>query len=487
MPGIDSNTKLMLHFQRPDNTAPKAITFAGTAQLSTAQKKYGASSLLLDGNSDYLTTPDSNDWNFSNGSFTIDCWVRLGVVAGNNTQSFLTQSTDDNNFWEFTYNRDGVGVNGGQTFAVATQTGGVGDINIRANSTFVQNQWHHVAVVRNGNTWYLFFDGVSQSLTLVYGAYNCTLPNCTGVLNIGCNYSRTSQFLNGYMDGVRVSKGIARWTADFTPPTYAPLSDTNTQLLLNFDGANAATATYDSAGGDENGTADKPPTFAGTAQIDTAQSKFGGASLLLDGNSDYLTIPDSADWYFGTGNFTVDLWVRFNAISAFQTFMSQYIDGNNYYLLAIDQDNKLSIDFTFGGVAVGRYLMTSAWSGLATGTWYHIAFERVATTCKIFIDGVSQTLTELNAIGTSDVGDLSGNLVIGRNANAGWGQYVNGWIDEFRVSKGIARWTANFTPPTAEYDSNPTTISKVSGVAYSSIKKINGVAIASVKKVAGVA
>jgi hypothetical protein len=118
--------------------------------------------------------------------------------------------------------------------------------------------------------------------------------------------------------------------------------------------------------------------------------------------------------------------------------------------------------------------MTSAWSGLATGTWYHIAFERVATTCKIFIDGVSQTLTELNAIGTSDVGDLSGNLVIGRNANAGWGQYVNGWIDEFRVSKGIARWTANFTPPTAEYDSNPTTISKVSGVAYSSIKKING-------------
>jgi hypothetical protein len=199
-------------------------------------------------------------------------------------------------------------------------------------------------------------------------------------------------------------------------------------------------------------------TAYGNAQIDTAQSKFGEASGLFDGDGDYLSTPDSDDWYFAAGNFTIDFWVRFLALPTDHDYLVAQDDGGGYNMWGIyrnNSGNKLGFYAAVGGVAKADYIMTNDWGGVIN-TWYHIAVVRNGTSLNIYIDGVSQTLTGTTVIGTNDLGNLAQPLYIGA-FSAGL-YYFNGWIDELRISKGIARWTANFSSslPTGEYGVDPT-------------------------------
>lgn len=217
--------------------------------------------------------------------------------------------------------------------------------------------------------------------------------------------------------------------------------DANTQLMLHMNGADGSTTFTD------NGITGHTVTAVGNAQIDTAQSKFGGASGLFDGTGDYLSIPDSDDWYFGTGDFTIDFWVRFSSsgLTNEQQLCGQHIDSSNYWIFEKTGagNDRLQIIFQLGGVIKGNYIMTSAWTPSAD-TWYHLAVVRTSTTAKIFVNGVSQTLTESNAFSTNDVGNISSTFRIGAGYTTS--ELFNGWLDELRISKGIARWTSNFTP-----------------------------------------
>lgn len=228
--------------------------------------------------------------------------------------------------------------------------------------------------------------------------------------------------------------------------------DSYTKLIVHWDGADAATA-YTT---EDDGA--RTVTFGGTAQLDTAQKKFGASSLLLDGNSDYVTIPDSDDWDFGEGDFTIDFWIRYASSTEGQVVIGQYVDANNrWYLMKDDATHKHKWIFVWivGGVAKAAYTATSNWSP-SDDTWYHIAFVRNGSNAYLFIDGVSTALTTLTTFGTlSSIGASA--LIIGRYG-AGT-LYVNGWIDELRVCKGVARWTANFTPPTSAYSKGTIDIS----------------------------
>lgn len=224
--------------------------------------------------------------------------------------------------------------------------------------------------------------------------------------------------------------------------------DTYTKLLLHMDGTGGSTVFLDSSPQLHTITAN------GNAQIDMAQSEFGGTSGRFDGNGAYLSAADSADWAFGTGDFTIDFWVRFSSLTNEQMIVSQLADAsNNWYVekLSNANGNKLAFAFYLGGILKGLYTMANNWSGIATNTWYHLAFARSGSSGLIFIDGVSQTLTQGTAFGTNDVGDLAAVLKLGMWDYRGYPFYLNGWLDEVRISKGVARWTTNFTPPTAPY------------------------------------
>lgn len=213
------------------------------------------------------------------------------------------------------------------------------------------------------------------------------------------------------------------------------VSGANIVLLLHCDGVDGSTTFTDSE------ITPKTVTPNGDAQIDTAQSKFGGASALFDGTGDYLTLADSADWDFGTGDFTIDFWVQFNSAVTGQTF----IDRNNGVQFSV-QFQGGNLQTVINAVAV----YSNAWAPLAN-TWYHIAVTRNGSNLRMFVDGTQIGTTQSNS---SDIQGTDGIVIGGIKAASA---LFNGWIDELRIIKGRADYTANFSLPTSAYTnpSNP--------------------------------
>jgi Concanavalin A-like lectin/glucanases superfamily len=229
-------------------------------------------------------------------------------------------------------------------------------------------------------------------------------------------------------------------------------ADLNTVLLLHSDGADGSTTFSDSS------SSAHPIVPVGNAQIDTAQFKFGGSSVLLDGVDDLLQIPDSNDFHFGIGDWTIDFWIRYNDVTT-----SSY---SHFYIY----DNQLGDNFIFNLRNTASFWFleyslrtanTTTGSGSISlgaapniGQWYHYALVRNGLNIILFVDGVNVGLySDMPLVAGSD--NLSpaapiSNIVIGNYPGSSYG--VNGWMDEIRVSKGVARWTSNFTPPVAPYD-----------------------------------
>jgi hypothetical protein len=219
-------------------------------------------------------------------------------------------------------------------------------------------------------------------------------------------------------------------------------SDTSTKLLLHMDGTDGSQAFVDGSLQAHTITAN------GNAQIDTAQSKFGGTSGLFDGTGDWIDTPDSADFTFGSGDFTIDFWFRLGATGILQFIFGQSNSAgaatscSSYAYISVA--NKLTAVSYVGST---QYTASSG-TALRTGVWYHAAIVRSSTTFSVYLDGVRGATTA--NIGASSVNDSPNKFAVGRV-----GEYTsntfNGWIDEFRISNGVARWTSNFTPPTAPY------------------------------------
>ena len=208
-------------------------------------------------------------------------------------------------------------------------------------------------------------------------------------------------------------------------------------LLLPFDGSNGATTTSDSS--NSNHTA----TFNGNAQISTAQSKFGGSSLLLDGTGDYLSFSASSDWQFATGDFTIEFWIRIGAGSAYQTIWDFNYTSNGCVLIQTTNDSspKMRIFLDYGRTS--DYITDA--TAFSLNTWYHYAIVRSSGTVTIYRDGTSTVSGSM----PGDV-DASASPTIG--IKAGTTDYpLNGYLDDFRISKGLARYTSNFTAPTSAH------------------------------------
>ncbi|MBM3701731.1 MAG: LamG domain-containing protein [Actinobacteria bacterium] len=223
------------------------------------------------------------------------------------------------------------------------------------------------------------------------------------------------------------------------------LSSSATKLLCHFNGVDAASA-YTS---DDNNA--RTVTFVGNAQLDNAQYKFGNGrqgytSLFLDGTGDYVTIPDSADWDFGTGDFTIDCWLRFSSIAGNIRIVSHdntAVAENGDWLIQYRQgDGVLRFTWYDGGWTTAD----STWSP-SVNTWYHMAIVRTGNTLKFFIDG-----TQLGADKsiTSDI-TRAGIIELYIGASNTPDQYFGGYLDEVHILKGEARWTTNFTAPVYEY------------------------------------
>jgi len=211
-------------------------------------------------------------------------------------------------------------------------------------------------------------------------------------------------------------------------PNYSSVS-----LLLNGNGTNGSTTFTDSSSYGHTVTAN------GNAQISTTQSKFGGASMYFDGSGDYLTLPnDQTAFDFGTSDFTIESWIYWpggvgNIFSQRHAF-----DNNNTGMTWRTESGILRF---FYGNGLGGFATPSG--SLSTNTWNHIALTRNGNTFTMWINGQSQATNTITA------SMIYYPPVIGRvqGVNA---EYFTGYLDDFRITKGVARYTSNFTPPTAQ-------------------------------------
>jgi Concanavalin A-like lectin/glucanases superfamily len=233
----------------------------------------------------------------------------------------------------------------------------------------------------------------------------------------------------------------------FSGPAVSQGNDAFTKLLLHFDGANGSTTFVDVSPAVHGlGTANGPAT------VSTNTAKFGATSLLNSNNS-WVSFPSSTDWDFGAGDFTVDWWeyradggdshpiiTRNGSPQVYQPFMFGYSSGGNCQCYASNDNASWNV---LNALPLGP---------IAAGAWSHRAVVRKGTTFYGFKDGVLQgTQTNANAFPAG-----SAVLAIGLWYSSGSAPYFfYGYIDELRISKGIARWTANFTVPTKAYAPDP--------------------------------
>lgn len=270
------------------------------------------------------------------------------------------------------------------------------------------------ASVAGGNT-------SSATVTAGFGATGAQGPS--GVVNVTApiTYNAATQTVSlNYGDGLTVAQ------------------DNATSLLLHFDGADGSTSFTDSSQNSH------PVTRGGNATISTAQSKFGGSSVLLAGGGDCVTVPAGSAFAYGTGDFTIEAWIYRTNTAQFGIVFAQTVSGANYVLFGVDGDGTVRFYATLsGGGDPG--IAGPAGTLVTENTWHHIAVVRSSGYVTVYCDGVGGEAVQ----NTTNFTDTTRVPTVGRYTHASDLAFV-GHIDELRVVKGQAVYnTANFTPPTA--------------------------------------
>lgn len=209
------------------------------------------------------------------------------------------------------------------------------------------------------------------------------------------------------------------------------------QLLLHGDGADGSTTFTDSS------SFARTTTPFGNAQIDTAQSQFGGASMLFDGTGDYVICDDQVA-PVGTGDVTIEYWVRWNNVTTLNQcqFDTRSAGGANEPLIA----TSLSVGTTLRVQIDNADRMTTS---IAINTWYHIALTRASGVWRALKNGVQFGSNHNSATNLTGNDVTVGAFRDDRNINAN--NKMRGWLDEVRYTVGVARYTANFTVPSQPF------------------------------------
>jgi hypothetical protein len=400
------------------------VTAGDDAQLGTSEAKFGVSSGFMNAN-DYISATSDN-FIFS-GDFTIEFFGNLqGTNTGNMIRIGNVADTWASGVLRLRMSSGNV--------AVESYDG----ISITSTISSFDYTWRHWAIVRSGSTVTLYKDGVSQGTDTDSNTIGTTTYN-----QMVFGYGSWGSWA-GYVDEIRVSNN-ARYTGNFTPTTSAFENDANTVILLHMDGTDGSTTFLDDAG--SRGYIGLAAN--GNVQVDTAQSKYGGASALFDGSGDYITGGNHA--VPATGEFTLEYWYRSATSATTRTMFAQYYGGaaNEW---TVWQSGSDYVNMYYQGA--GGHILTST-TAIADNTWHHIAITRNSSNrFDLWIDRTSEDNH------TTSGSLLERDIMMGARLNGGGPgtvEYVNGHMDEVRVSS-IARYTTSFTPPTGAFTNDADTV-----------------------------
>lgn len=420
IPGhYDSYTKLLLHLDGDTTTSGNHTINHGNIPIYEAGPlPVGSGFVSLNGIADTLGIVDHTDFHMDGENYTVECWFK---TAGGTNEALIAKWAGSGARWAIYFLTLA-------NFAMYLDNGSW----VTITTTIQADTWYHFAWVHYANDDNKFYiDGVEKL------DYNESVTNdASNILYFGGLYSTTAN-LGGSFADIHFSKGITRYTSEFTRPTTRAVEDEYTVLLLPCIGDDTSLHNIE---------------LHGSISVLPTDGQFAG-SYPFTHAPEYISIPDSTDWYFGTGDFTIDFWLEIASTPTNMTLFSQREDAdNNYRLDYVPGTARLLLYVESGGAS--NYREWYCTFDPTLDIWYHIAVVKEGTgmasgNIKLYVNGTSQSITHSTGGTVTEFPNLSAVFEIGREAILD--QYLSGKIDEFRVSKSIARWTENFSPPTTAY------------------------------------
>ena len=421
--------KLLLNMNGPEfiDSSPNEIAVtANGAQISTAQSKFGGASGYFSGSAT-ITGPDLG---LGSESFTLELWFKAENGGGPQYATLFAnyESTGYSSGFGLYFNNNGAGAGGISLYAF--------QFIAQSAQTYNDGLWHHVAVTRVGDTCNLFVDGalVGTGTTLPNRSFSTT----TGFM-IGGSPEISGRLFNGWIDNVRVIKGVAIYTGEFTPPdANFSVPPPVPKLLLHFDGTNGSTTFKDSS------AEPKTPTLNGWPTISSNQKRFGGTSLKT--NSGSLLYANDGSFDFES-NFTIEGWFYFNQNTiGYQPLITAYSGGDaTGFALVLETNNRLHF---YGSNGYGYWTLAIGSSYQPpTGTWLHIAVSRTASITRMFVDGVLVSSTNNSSV-------ISGGTTLAIGSYQYFPDFprtFNGFIDEVRILNGRSAYSENFDRPISPF------------------------------------
>lgn len=416
----------------------------------------------FDSEDEYASSTDGGSIYFNGTNAYLRADTALDSMTSGNTEWTLEA-------WVYPNNLGGTGSSSSDFFGCNRTTDGhdvltVGPAQLRVDANthadlqdLINRQWQHVAVVYhtgyNGLRYYVNGYHVNSYNPL---STQPALADCA--FGIGCKFNGSSltpgNYFSGLLSDVRVSDhdiyGVSTsysptnpLTQEFTPPT-GPLTATNdTDFLLHATNAGII----------DKSQSVQAVTLKGNANSSTTQTKYLTSSMYFDGTGDYLTIPyvtEHYDWW--NKDFTIEAWIYPTTFTGWYTGSSV---GEISTLIGNMDPTVLTCYWSFGITSTGAvrffyYNGSSVNTPSSTETvnlneWSHIAFVKDSNGYKYFVNGVGGSYTSIS-------GTPQSNATTGLTIGSLTSDSINGYVSDVRITSGLARYTANFTPPTAALD-----------------------------------
>ena len=361
--------------------------------------------MYFDGSGDGVSAANHTSFDIGSGDFTIETWFySSNPDNGNIFGKGDSTTTSGTSFW----------MSGGSGSGLYLFHGG--SYTIMQTGALPVNQWTHLAFVRNGTNLSTYINGTSVHSTTA----SITVNTTSNELDIGY-YPATAWI--GNLEDFRFVKGTAVYTSDLTRPTAPLTAITYTSLLLN--GTDAGII--------DKSQSNKLLTLTGDTKSSTTQTKYLTSSMYFDGAGDNIL----TDVMAASGDFTVETWIYFdgqipNPANQSPTF---FVWGTTTFMLYATSTTGI-----LNMIGNGSGLISSS-TAMTADTWHHVAFAREGSTGRLFLDG------NLEGSTTSFSTSINARAVIGSEESAGYP--FKGYMSDLRITKGLARYTANFTAPTA--------------------------------------
>lgn len=360
---------------------------------------HGASLYLSAGNA-RVSANGSAELAPGTGDFTVEMWLNFQVASLGVFLRVAPYAAYRNADGSFVWGHDSFGIYSSPANQIPLGT------------------WKHFAMSRVSGTMRYFINGALVNTQADTSNYNWTASEFALGTTDGTNS------MTGFISGFRLVVGTGLYTSTFTPATI-PTNVTNTRMLLLFQNIGIADmATKNQL------------VLIGNARRSSSSFKYGSFALELPGTS-YVQVANNTlntHLMMGTGDFTHEGWIQYTGGSGPRVVYRLGLLGTAYFQVYLNGSNQLAVDVN------GLTILTRS-TALTINQWYHFASVRASGTYYFFVDGVLVGTSTTNGGLNGTVGKL--NIGCGVDAS----EYWVGFIDDFRLTKGVARYTSGFTPP----------------------------------------